>query len=168
MFSNESWWLIKQHKPNRKILVFYFALLTFQLWEVSHLCDPTWSTIVWGHPQGNILWKGHRLLHPWKINMDTKNDGLENVSPASNVASFWDDESPKKVTYPSCPVGDAAMPRLSNFTASTVPRASPSSFKEPPTLCGVMGLHRCYPARVNENIVGESRYSDPVLVVVIF
>ncbi len=117
VFSSESWWLIKQHKPNRKILVFYFALLTFQLWEVSHLCEPTWSTIVWGHPQRNILWKGHRLLHPSKINMDTKNDGLENVSPfkcgviLGIYSSNFDDESAKKVTYRSCPVGDAAMPR---------------------------------------------------------
>ena len=28
-------------------------------------------------------------LHPPKSNIDTKNDPLENVSPASNMASFW-------------------------------------------------------------------------------
>ena len=28
-------------------------------------------------------------LTPLKSNIDTKNDGLLNVSPASNMASFW-------------------------------------------------------------------------------
>ena len=29
------------------------------------------------------------LVTPWQFNIDTKNDGLEDVSPASRMVSFW-------------------------------------------------------------------------------
>ena len=35
------------------------------------------------------MWQKIRINTPPKINIDTKNDGLEHVSPASNMASFW-------------------------------------------------------------------------------
>ena len=107
--------------------------------------DSKWpNLIVRGHPQYKNIWKGHRLLHPPK--------------------STWIPYDTQKWCFGTCITLQICLPSwwffrpfscLSNFTASTVPRASPNSFKEPPTLCGVMGLYRNYPVGVNKNIMGE-------------
>lgn len=84
----ESWFQIKQYKPNLKILV---AICTAQ---INTQGDSKWpNLIVWGHPQYKTFERVanyYTLQNRHRYHMIPKNDALENVSPCKCASQVGD------------------------------------------------------------------------------